>query len=50
MALNEVEECCKGHRLLAEHIRQEPLRRQGKRHTTRIMCEAYGKRYCTWSS
>ena len=43
MAFNEVKECCKGHNTLAEHIRQEPLQPQGKRHATRIMSDAYGK-------
>ena len=33
----------KGHSTFAAHIRQEPSQRQGKRHTTRIMCDAYGK-------
>ena len=43
MAFNEVKECRKGHRTLAEHIRQEGLQRQGERHATRIMNDAYGK-------
>ena len=43
MACNEVKECCKGHTTLAEHIGQEPLQRQGKRHATRILSEAYSK-------
>ena len=42
-AFNEVQECCKGHSTLAEHIRQEPLQRQATRHATRIMSDAYGK-------
>ena len=36
-------EYCRGHSTLAEQIRQEPLQRQGKRHATRIMNDAYGK-------
>ena len=43
MEFNEVKECCKGNSTLAEHICQEPLQRQGKRHATRIMSDAYGK-------
>ena len=43
MAFNGVKECCKGCSILAEHIRQEPLQRQGTRHATRMMCDAYGK-------
>ena len=43
MAFNEVKECCKGHSTLVENIRQQPLQRQGKRHATRIMSDAYGK-------
>ena len=43
MAFNDVKECCKGHSALAEHIRQEPLQRPGKRHATHIMSDAYGK-------
>ena len=29
--------------MLAEPIRQEPLQRQEKRHTTCIVCDAFGK-------
>ena len=29
--------------MLAEHIREEPLHRQGQRHATRIMRDAYGE-------
>ena len=43
MAFNEVKKCCKGHSTLAEHIRQELVQRQGKRHAIRIMNDAYGK-------
>ena len=50
MAFNGVKECCKGHSILAENIQQEPLQRQGKRHATRIMNDAYGKRYRARSS
>ena len=50
MAFNEVKECFKGHSTLAENIRQEPLQHQGKRHATRIMNDAYGKRYRARSS
>ena len=28
---------------MADHIKQDPLQRQGKRHATRIMSDAYGK-------
>ena len=43
VAFNEVNECCKGHSALAESIQHEPLQRQGKRHATRIMSDAYSK-------
>ena len=43
MAFDKVKECCKGHNALAAHFRQEPLQRQGTRHATRIMSDAYGK-------
>ena len=33
----------KGHSTLAAKLRQEPMQRQGKRCTTRIMCHAYGR-------
>ena len=44
MAFNKCKECCKGHRQLAENLRNEPLNRIGKRHATRLMSDAYGKR------
>ena len=50
MAFDEVKECCKCHSTLAENIRQGPLQRQGKRHATRIMNDAYGKRIVRGSS
>ena len=40
----------KGHNTVAEQFKQEPLQRQGQRYITRIMCDAYGKRYRAWSS
>ena len=43
MAFNEMKECCKGQKTLAENIKQEPLQCQGKRHATRLMNDAYGK-------
>ena len=43
MAFNECKECCKGHRQLAQNLRNEPLNRIGKRHATRLMSDAYGK-------
>ena len=41
--INDFKSCFKGHSTLAEHIRKEPLQRDGQRHATRIMCDAYGK-------
>ena len=43
MAFNEVDKCCKGHSSVVEHIRQQPLQRQGTRRTTRFMCDACGE-------
>ena len=43
MAFNEVKECCKGHDNLSEKLRGESLTYIGKRHVTRLMCDAYGK-------
>ena len=43
LAFNECKECCKGHRQLAEKLRNEPVNRIGKRHAMRIMSDAYGK-------
>ena len=40
MAFNEVKECCKGHDNLSEKLRGESLTYIGKRHATRLMCDA----------
>ena len=42
-AFNEVKECVKGHRTLAEHTAQERPAYIGKRHATRLCNDAYGK-------
>ena len=43
MAFNEVKECCKGHVDLAEKLQGHSVNLIGKRHVTRLMCDAYGK-------
>ena len=43
MAFNEVKECCKGHRDLKERVAGQGIEYVGKRHATRLMCDAYGK-------
>ena len=43
MAFNEVKECCKGHARLGEKLSGEHVNTIGKRHATRLMCDAYGK-------
>jgi len=43
MAFSEVKECCKGHATLSQKITGERLNYIGKRHVTRLMCDAYGK-------
>ena len=43
MAFNEVKECCKGHTDLNQSLHGERVNYIGKRHATRLMCEAYGK-------
>jgi len=43
MAFNEVKECCKGHITLSEKLGGEKVNYIGKRHVTRLMCDAYGK-------
>ena len=40
MAFNEVEECCKGHARLGEKLSGEHVNTIGKRHATRLMCDA----------
>ena len=43
MAFNEVKECCKGHRDLKERVAGQGIEYVGKRHATRLLCDAYGK-------
>ena len=43
MAFNEVKECCKGHQDLNQRVRGEGLNYLGRRHTMRLMSDAYGK-------
>ena len=42
VACNEVKECCKGHKDLAEKLQGQHTNYIGKRHTTRLMNDAYG--------
>ena len=43
MAFKECMECVKGHRQLASDLRNEGLKRIGKRHAMRLMSDAHGK-------
>ena len=43
MAFHEVRECCKGIEKLGRQLHGESVNRIGKRVTTRILSDAYGK-------